>query len=70
MVSSSSSLYKVVLGIPSKTTGVFLLLAATLARRSTSSLPGLPAWDLIHENSIVQFVLRRIASCFLISSIR
>jgi len=68
--SSSSSLYRVVLGILSKTTGISLSLAASLAKRSASSLPGLPASTLIHENSIVHLALLRLNSLFLISSIR
>ena len=38
MASSSSSLYRAVLGILSKTTGISLFLAASLAKRSANSL--------------------------------
>jgi len=68
VASSSSSLYRVVLGILLKTTGISLLLAPSLAKRSASLLPKLPAWTLIHENSIIHLVLLRLVNFFLISS--
>ena len=62
MASSSSSLYRAVLGILSKTTGISLSLAASLAKRSANSLPRLPAWALILyegvEDDIGEYRLR------------
>jgi hypothetical protein len=49
---------------------ITLLLTASLASWSASSLPVFPAWALIHVITISHFSLLRVAVCFLISSIR
>jgi len=70
VVSSSSSQYRVVLGILSKTTGISLSLAATLGKWSANSFPILRARALIHKNSIVHLELLSLINVFLISCIR
>jgi len=70
VASSSNSLCRVLFGILSKTTGTSVVHAAYLAKRSASSLPWIPTWALTHENPIVQLVLSRLSTLFLISSMR
>jgi hypothetical protein len=49
---------------------ITLLLTASLASWSASSLPLFPAWAFIHVNTIFHFSLSRVAVFFPISSIR